>query len=62
MHTELVEVLSDDTNRAILRHPARRFPGVLVQGDSLYSMCKNADRACAAAEGVLPPEPYTGVN
>jgi hypothetical protein len=35
MRTEPVEIYSDATNQAILRHPGRRFPGVLVQGDTL---------------------------
>jgi hypothetical protein len=35
MRTEQVEIYSDASNQAILRHPARRFPGVLVQGDIL---------------------------
>jgi hypothetical protein len=59
MHTETVEILSDDTNMVVLRHPTRRIPSVVIQGDSLYSMCKQADHACAAAQEVLPVEPYT---
>lgn len=35
MRTEPIEIYSDDSNQAILRHPGRRFPGVLVQGDTL---------------------------
>jgi len=35
MRTEHVDIYSDTTNQAILRHPARRFPGVLIQGDTL---------------------------
>ena len=27
----------NSTNAAVLRHPARRFPGVLIQGDTLWS-------------------------
>ena len=46
MRTEPVEILSDATNAAIMRHPGRKFPGVLVQGDTLYSMCRRADEAC----------------
>jgi hypothetical protein len=30
-----VEVLSDASNAAIVRMPGRRFPGVVLQGDSL---------------------------
>ena len=46
MRTENVEILSDRTNAAVMRHPGWRFPGVLVQGDSLYGLCQQADRAC----------------
>lgn len=35
MRTELVEIYSDASNQAILRHPGRKFPGVLIQGDTL---------------------------
>ena len=43
-----VEIYSDQTNAAIMRHPDRRFPGVLVQGDTLYSICQIADETCRA--------------
>jgi hypothetical protein len=46
MHREDVEIYSDATNAAVMRHPGRRFPGVLVQGDSLYILCTQADIAC----------------
>ncbi len=41
-----LEILSDQTNAAIMRHPDRRFPGVLIQGDSLSSLCGDADELC----------------
>ena len=46
MHVEPVEIYSDETNMAVLRHSSRRFPGVLIQGDDLYSLCWLADEAC----------------
>ena len=46
MRSENVEILSDQINAAIMRHPDRAFPGVLVQGDSLYTLCYRADLAC----------------
>ena len=46
MRQENVEILSDQTNAAVIRHPDRKFPGILVQGDSLYAMCLRADLAC----------------
>jgi hypothetical protein len=47
MHVESVEIYSDETNDAIMRHPGRRFPGALIQGDTLYSLCLSADEVCS---------------
>lgn len=38
MRLEEVEIFSDASNSAVTRHPGRRFPGVLVQGDTLHSL------------------------
>lgn len=43
VRTDEVEIYSDATNAAVIRHPGRKFPGVLIQGDTLYSMCQRAD-------------------
>ena len=48
LRTDTVEIYSDLTNAAVMRHPGRHFPGVLVQGDSLSAMCYSADEACRA--------------
>jgi hypothetical protein len=45
MRIEAVEIYSDATNAAVLRHPDRRFPGLLIQGDTLHSLY-------AAVEGI----------
>ncbi|MGH1413861.1 MAG: DUF6959 family protein [Pelagimonas sp.] len=45
MREELVEIYSDTTNAAVLRHPERKFPGVLLQGDTLHGLCQNFDIA-----------------
>lgn len=50
MRTELVEIYSDATNAAVMRHPARRFPGMLIQGDTLHSLGAMAAAALAGAE------------
>lgn len=47
MRTEIVEIYSDDTNRAVMRHPGRKFPGMLIQGNTLFAQCAMADEACA---------------
>jgi len=46
MRIESVEIFSDQTNAAVLRHPGREFPGVLVQGDNLHALCRLAELAC----------------
>jgi hypothetical protein len=38
MKVESVEIYSDASNMAVMKHPGRAFPGVLVQGDTLHSM------------------------
>ena len=43
MRTDAVEIYSDASNYAVMRHPGRRFPGCLVQGDSLSILCSGAD-------------------
>jgi hypothetical protein len=62
MRTEIVEIYSDQTNAAVLRHPGRKFPGVLVQGDTLHSLCRRADDACAGARGLVPSDAYDELN
>ena len=60
MRNEPVEIFSHATNAVVMRHPGRRFPGVLVQGDTLYTMCHRADEACrGAAKG---SEAYENLN
>ena len=29
-----------------MKHPGRNYPGVLIQGDTLYSICRSLDEAC----------------
>jgi len=62
MHTDTVEIFSDATNSAVMKHPGRHFPGVLVQGDTLRSLCVAADAACKASRGRIDDEAYAGLN
>lgn len=62
MRIEPVEIYSDRTNAVVLRHPGRNFPGLLLQGDTLYSMCQMADCACKAAHGLMPEDEYEELN
>ena len=50
MRKEEVEIYSDASNFAIMRHPGRRFPGSLIQGDTLSSLCSHAYFACKYLE------------
>jgi hypothetical protein len=58
MRREEVEVYSDQTNAAVMRHPGRKFPGVLIQGDTLNSLCTAADRVRVKGGGVMDEESY----
>ena len=58
MHVESVEIYSDETNAAVLRHPGRRFPGVLVQGDTLYSLSSALEEICLKVRSQVDPEIY----
>jgi hypothetical protein len=37
-----LEVYSQATNQAIVRIPSRRFPGLVIQGDTLSSLANSA--------------------
>jgi hypothetical protein len=45
--------LSDETNAVVLRLPERKYPGVLVQGDTLWTIYQHASDVYAGlrAEG-----------
>ncbi|MFK0123186.1 DUF6959 family protein [Streptomyces nigra] len=48
------ELFTDGGNDAVVRVPGRRFPGVLVQGDSLYVLrCDVAEVVEACERGDL---------
>lgn len=41
MYIQEVEIFSDASNAAVMRHPSRSFPGCLVQGDSLHNLLQS---------------------
>jgi hypothetical protein len=41
-----------------MRHPGRKFPGILVQGGNLNLMCMVADSVCAKLEATVEPATY----
>lgn len=62
MRIQEIEIYADTTNAAIMRHPGRRFPGVLIQGDTLSSLYRQAERACAAAKGKVTDDEYDEID
>jgi hypothetical protein len=62
MRTDNVEIYSDAANAAVMKHPGRHFPGVLVQGDTLHTLCVAADAACEASRGRIGEDAYTELN
>lgn len=50
-----VEIYSDATNMAVMRHPSRNFPGVLIQGDSLHRLLSEL-AVVLAEKGTLSEE------
>ena len=51
MRTEQVEIYSNAPNSVVLRYPGRKFPGVLVQGDTLSTWCSSLEAACESSRG-----------
>ncbi len=41
MKKELVEIYSNTSNIAVMKHPGRAFPGSLIQGDSLHCLVRD---------------------
>jgi hypothetical protein len=62
MRTDTVEIYSDLTNSAIMRHPGRKFPGVLVQGDTMHIWCSTLDAICQNARGKVDEDTYIELN
>lgn len=46
-----IEAFTEPTNYAVVRLPERKFPGVVFQGDSLWSMYSLAQEARQALDG-----------
>jgi hypothetical protein len=62
MRVETVEIYSDATNAAILRHPDRRFPGLLIQGDTLHTICVAIDRIHSKARSQMDANSSQGMD
>ncbi|MNM36930.1 hypothetical protein D3C81_476510 [compost metagenome] len=53
MRIENIEIFSDRSNMAVMRHPGRSFPGLLVQGDTLHTLCTQAADALSGGPDSL---------
>jgi hypothetical protein len=62
MRIDPVEIYSDATNQAILRHPGRRFPGVLIQGDTLNRLHDQVVAALDESSGDLGEDARLGLE
>lgn len=51
-----VEVLSDAPNDTVIRMPGRRFPAIVVQGDSLHYMSALAGKIHSISRGLKSQE------
>ncbi len=48
MHLAELEIYSSDSNYAIIKAPNRKFPGVLIQGDTLRVLCQQVQTIALA--------------
>jgi len=46
-----VEIYSERSNAVVMRHPGRKYPGVLLQGDTLNSLFNELDGAIRELDG-----------
>ncbi|MBL8827879.1 MAG: hypothetical protein JNM18_12960 [Planctomycetaceae bacterium] len=44
MDIEAIEVFAHDSNFAVMKPPGRHYPGCVIQGDSLATLCRMANR------------------
>ena len=55
MKTVEVEVYSDASNHWIVRTPGRRFPALIVQGDTFHSLLADVEALAANLSTILGP-------
>lgn len=49
-HDITVELFSDAVNFMVLKTPGRKFPGMVIQGDSLAKLFRSAAEVCRLAK------------
>lgn len=57
-----IELLDATTNAAVVRMPGRRFPGIVVQGDTLHSWSVLADSLMASVNGTAGIDPEVALE
>lgn len=62
MYKEEAEIYSALSNQVVMKHPGRNYPSSLVQGDSLYILCRQADEACKLLKEKEYGEAYEELN
>lgn len=55
MESKLLDVFSEASNHAVVRMPGRRFPGSVIQGDTLSNLLQLAGVILREAEGAGRP-------
>ena len=56
MNVQPLEVYSESSNYAIVRLPGREFPGSVIQGDTLASLCGDARELSIRLRAVGPQD------
>ncbi len=61
MKKELVDVYTQVTNNAIVRMPERKFPGVVIQGDTLSIIFDGLMSALEKIEGQVDEDAFLSI-
>ncbi len=56
MRTERLDIYSDDSNQAVIRPPGRQFPGSVIQGDTLSSLCADVRELSLRLKAAAPAD------
>jgi hypothetical protein len=54
MQIKPLEVYSEETNLAVIKPPGRKFPGSVIQGDSLRELCNLATSVAKRIQELHP--------
>lgn len=62
MYKAEVEIWSDVSDLVIMRHPDRRYPGLLIQGNDLLGLCNLLADVIANARGTADEATMFGLQ